>query len=61
MYMNIEATTMFLALKDFEKALETLEIVKLMCPDYGDFTIAAGTACPGGIGCWIIEDDFIVQ
>jgi len=61
MYMNIESTTMFLALKDFEKALETLDTVKLMCPDYGAFTIPADTPCPGGIGCWIIENDFIVQ
>lgn len=61
MYMNIEATTMFLALKEFEKALKTLETVKLMCPDYGNITIEPGSACPGGIGCWIIEDDFIVQ
>lgn len=62
MYMNTEATTMFLALKEFEKALETLTTVKLMCPEYGDFSITTtGDVCPGGIGCWIIEDDFIVQ
>lgn len=62
MYMNIESTIMFLALKEFEKALKTLSVVKLMCPDYGDFSITStGDVCPGGIGCWIIEDDFIVQ
>ena len=62
MYMNIESTTMFLALQEFEKALATLDTVKLMCPDYGDFSISTtGDVCPGGIGCWIIEDDFIVQ
>jgi len=61
MYMNMEATIMFLASYDFVKALETLDTVKLMCPSYGDFSIAPEGACPGGIGCWIIEDDFIVQ
>ena len=61
MYMNIEATVMFLSLSSFEKALKTLDIVKKMCPDYGQFSISAIGACPGGIGCWIIEDDFIVQ
>ena len=61
MYMNIESTIMFLALKDFIKALKTLSIVKLMCPDYGDFSIDPEGTCPGGIGCWIIENDFIVQ
>lgn len=61
MYMNIESTVMFLALSNFEKSLKTLDVVKKMCPDYGQFSIPAEGACPGGIGCWIIEDDFIVQ
>jgi len=61
MYMNMEATIMFLASNDFIKALKTLNIVETMCPYYGEFTIPTDGACPGGIGCWIIEDDFIVQ
>lgn len=61
MYMNMESTVMFLALGSFEKALKTLDTVKLMCPDYGQFSISPEGVCPGGIGCWIIEDDFIVQ
>ena len=60
--MNIESTIMFLSLKEFIKALKTLSVIKLMCPLYGDFSITtSGDVCPGGIGCWIIEDDFIVQ
>ena len=60
-YMNMEATVMFLSSNSFEKSLETLKAVESMCPTYGDFTIATIGACPGGIGCWIIENDFIVQ
>jgi len=60
-HMNIEATVIYLAQKDFVKALKTKSKVEQSCEDYGNFSIPPGGACPGGIGCWIIEDDFIVQ
>lgn len=59
-YMNMEATVMFLASNSFEKSLETLKAIESVCPSYGDFTVPSEEAC-SGIGCWIIENDFIVQ
>jgi len=58
-FMNIEATVSFLSLGSFEKALTTLAVIEKMCTDYGVFTVPTAEAC-SGIGCWIIENDFIV-